>query len=84
MGTTFTKGLLYTRHWAGYLNLNANIANLEEHVLPRFLCQRESGGWAIFILPVSKIFRAYEMLGFTSKTILVKTALRHEENTLKF
>lgn len=43
---TFTKGLLYTRHWAEYLNLNANMANLEEHVLPRFLCQWKSGGWA--------------------------------------
>lgn len=32
---TFTKGLVYARHWTGQLNLNVNVTNLEDtHVLP--------------------------------------------------
>lgn len=32
---TFTKGLVYARHWTGQLNLNVNVTNLEDtRVLP--------------------------------------------------
>lgn len=76
------------RYWAGHLNFNVNVADLEDMCASdhqgRFLWQQKSGGRSILSYQFPRFSEPTKYSSFTSRTTSVKTAVRHEEKNSKF
>lgn len=82
-GTNIYQRPAAGQYWAGHLNLNMNIANLEDMWAfdhqARFLWQQKSGGWPILSDQFPKLSEPTKCSSFTSRTTLVKIVTRLEE-----